>query len=172
MLSLKRLLGSLKLGVKVAVKLLQNILPVALALLNAVERVLHSGGELHIGNIREALYHKLRNNLAEHGGLEVFALFDHIFARGYRADGRRVGAWTSYALFLHRAYERCLCITGGRLSKLLLPVTFLKLDLLSLGKVRQWLLALGSLLVLAFLVNGGVAGKLYFRVVSSEKIAR
>ena len=124
MLALQRFFRFLKLIVKAAVELVEHVLPKTLALLDIVKRLLHARGKVRINNIRKALLHELCDNLAQNRRAKIFAFLEDIFAVGDRADGGRIGAGPSNALFLHRTDKRSFRIAGGRLGKQLLGIRF------------------------------------------------
>ena len=172
MLALESLFGVLHLLIEAAVEVREDVLPLALAGLYRVERVLHAGGELQIDDVGETLGHELGDDLTQNGRTQVLALLDDVLAVCDRRDRRRVGRRTANALFLHRADECRLRVTGGRLGELLFLVGLFEQNLLALAQIGQRLVALAILLVLGLLIDRGVAREAKLRVVGAEDVAR
>ena len=168
---LEGLLGLLHLLVEALVEVAQNGLIGQLAGLHLVKAVFHAGGELHVDDVVEAVLHKLRDHLAQGGGLELFLLFEHVLPVLDGGDNGGIGGRTAHALFLHGLDQGGLGVAGGRLGKVLLLLGAGVQDLLALGQLGQRVEDLLGLVVAAFLVHRQKAGEFQALVVGAEDMA-
>ena len=126
--------------------------------------------EFEVNDVGEALLHKLGDDLAKRRRAEILSLLYDIVVGGDGGYRRRVGGRAADALFLHGADKRGLGIARGGLGELLVGHHFFKIHLLPLGKAGQGVVYLGALLVLRFLIHGGITGELHFGIVRAEGV--
>ena len=163
-------LGGLQLLAEIPVEILQHIAPLGLAAFNLVQLRLHVVGEFQIHDVGEALLHQAGDHLAQGGGAQVLALFDHIVVGGNGGNGGSVGGGAADALFLHGPDQRGLGKAGGGLGELLVRQHLLQIQLLALAEAGQGVIDLAALLVPGFLVHGGIALELHLGIVGLEGI--
>ena len=129
-----------------------------MALLDLVELVLHTGRVSSIKKVVKAGDQQVVYGSAERGrvktaldALDILAVLD-------RRHDRRVGRRAADAFFLERFDKRSFRVARGRLGKMLLAAHIVQFQVFALLDERQIallviVLALGRLIVAAFLVN-------------------
>ena len=124
--------------------------------------------KLQIDDVREVLLHKPRHDLAERSRTQVLSFLDNVIMGGYRGYRRRVGRGAAYALLLHRAYQRSLGISRGRLRELLVGSHLLKRQDFALTQRRERIGYLRALLVFRFLIHRGVTREFHLGIRRAE----
>ena len=97
-----------------------DVVPLALALLDLVQLLLHAGRELHVEHVREVRDQEPRDQHAQIGRLQGAPLALDVVALGDAGDDRRVCARPVDVLLLERLDQRCVGVARGRLREMLL----------------------------------------------------
>src|SRR5207248_11648995 len=104
---------------------------------DAVEVVLHPGGEVVVDEPAEVLLEEGDDREGEEGRDEGRAPLEHVAAVEDRAEDRRIRRRTADAQLLERPDERRLRVAGGRARLVTLRLERAQLDRVALGEVRQ-----------------------------------
>ena len=129
--------------------------PLLVARGDAVEVVLHAGGELRIHEARVVLLERLRDREGGERRHERRSLLEHVTAVEDRAHDRGVRRRPADAAVLERLHEARLGVAGGRASLVTVRAELGGLERLANGELRQSaLLGLVGGLVLAGLIRG------------------
>src|SRR5437867_4168034 len=124
---------------------------VLLALLDAVELVLHAGRELDVQHVGERLDQEVGHQEAQLGRLEApLVVLEHVLLVEDGAHDAGIGGRAPDALLLELLHERRLCEAGRRLREVLLGDQLEEAQPVALGERRELTLAL--LLGIALLV--------------------
>ncbi len=114
-----RAFGHLELFLEVAVELVENVFPVALALGHIVEVLFHTGGEAVVHQVREALGPVLGNDVTHLLRIETTVVQRHITAVLDGGDDRRVGRRTTDAALFHLLDQAGFGVTSRWLGEML-----------------------------------------------------
>ena len=133
---------------KRAVEAAHHIRPLHLPLFHLVQLAFHSGGKMHIHNIRKGIKHKIHYAEAQLGGLEILFVPLDVFAVQNGGDNACKGGGASYALVLQLLYKAGLVVTRRGLGEVLCRLKSVKNGRLSLVQHRQSAFILGDLIFL------------------------
>ncbi|MNZ46308.1 hypothetical protein D3C78_639860 [compost metagenome] len=128
--------GHLQLLLEVAVELVEQVLPVALALGHVVQVLFHAGGEAVVHQVGEALVEALGDDVAHLLGVETPVVGGDVTAFLDGRDDRRIGGRTTDTALFQLLDQAGFGIACRRLGEVLAGVEFDQLECVAL--VHDW----------------------------------
>ena len=152
------------------IELADHVLPLYIAGLHIVQLLLHTGGELYIHDVGEALTHQVVDHLPQRCDAQVLALLDDVLAVQNGGHGGGIGGGAADAVLLHGTDQRGVGVPGGRLGEVLRRGKALQRHALALRQLRQGGFLLLLVVVTALLVHGGIARELQIAGGAAEAV--
>ena len=144
------------------VEALQPLEPLLVARCDAVEVVLHAGGEVVVDELAEVLLEERNDGEGEERGNERRAALEDVAAVEDRAHDRRVRGGAADAALLERLHEAGLGVARRRRGRVARRLELERLNRVPVLEVRQGPLVLrvgGSVVVAALLIRGEEAAE-------------
>ena len=88
--------------IQIRIEVADDFLPGHPAFFHHIQKSFHVGCKMNIHNAREGLLHNIVDHLPDLGQVEVLSFFGDVPPSQDRADGGRIGTWTSDAKLFER----------------------------------------------------------------------
>ncbi|MCY1361163.1 hypothetical protein D9M69_478210 [compost metagenome] len=129
--------GQFQLLLEVAVELVEQMLPVTLALGNVVQVLFHAGGEAVVHQVGEAFIQAFGNDVAHLLGVETTVVHRDVTTLLNGGDDRRVSGWTADAALFQLLDQAGLGVARRRLGEVLAGIELEQLKQFTLAHFRQ-----------------------------------